>query len=50
MIQLADWMKRVADVCIKAGSEAKLSDYASELTQIKSAVADLAAKFPVPGI
>ena len=47
---LADWMKQVADICTEAGSEAKLSDYASELTQIKSAVADLAAKFPVPGI
>ena len=48
MIQLADWMKRVADICIKVGSEENLSDYTEELSDIHSAVTALARKFPVP--
>ena len=50
MVQLADWMKRVADICIKAGSEEKLSDYRESLDNIRSNVTALAHAFPVPGI
>lgn len=50
MLQLADWMKSVADFCVKAGSEDHLTDYASDLAAIKSEVRALALKFPVPGI
>ncbi len=47
---LAGWMKKVADICIKAESEDKLSDYADELKTIREEVRELALKFPVPGI
>ena len=50
MVVLAGWMKQVADICVKAGSEEKLDEYAKELDKIKKEVKDLALKFPVPGI
>lgn len=50
MLQLADWMKSVADICVKAGSEDKLADYTDDLAKIKDEVKALALKFPVPGI
>ena len=50
MKQLASWMKQVADICKKAGSEDKLLDYQTELDKIHSEVKSLAKKFPVPGI
>ncbi len=50
MVKLADWMKTVADICVKAKTEDKLSDYADELGKIREEVRKIALKFPVPGI
>ena len=50
MAILAKWMRKVADVCIDAGSEDNLSNFNAELETIRSEVRDLALKFPVPGI
>ena len=50
MVVLAGWMKQVADICVKAGSEEKLDEYAKELDKIKKEVKDLALKFPVPSL
>ena len=48
--KLAAWMKEVADICKKAGSEEKLNDYAEELTKIREEVRELSLKFPIPSI
>lgn len=50
MKTLAGWMKKVADICVKAGNEDKLIDYKAELDAIREEVRELALKFPVPGI
>ena len=50
MAQIADWMKRVADICKQAKSEENLANYTSELGKVRSEVRTLATKFPVPGI
>ena len=50
MKKLAQWMKKVADICTKANSEDNLANYESELTSIHSKVRELALKHPVPGI
>ena len=50
MKTLAKWMKKVADICKEAGSEAALDDYSAELATIRAEVRDLALKFPVPAI
>ena len=50
MKKLAQWMKKVADICAKANSEDNLADYESELTSIHNKVRELALKHPVPGI
>ncbi len=50
MKTLAGWMKKVADICVKAGEEDKLDDYKDELGAIREEVRELALKFPVPGI
>ena len=50
MIKLADWMKTVADICVKAETEDRLSDFADELGKIREDVRAIALKFPVPGI
>ena len=47
---IAGWMKQVLDICVKAGDEAKLDDYAEELGAIREEVRMLALQFPVPGI
>ena len=47
---IAGWMKQVLDICVKAGDEAKLDDYAEELGAIREEVRALALQFPVPGI
>lgn len=47
---LARWMKDVADICVKAGSDDKLGDFADELGKIREEVREMALKFPVPGI
>ena len=49
MKQVAHWMKQVADLCAKAGSEDKLSEYANQLGAIREEVRGLALKFLVPG-
>ena len=46
---LAGWMKEVADICVKAGSEEKLEGD-KELEKISGEVKKLALKFSVPGI
>ncbi|MBQ3441432.1 serine hydroxymethyltransferase [Candidatus Saccharibacteria bacterium] len=50
MVKLADWMKQVADICVKAGVEEKLGEYQAELDKIAEEVKALALEFPVPGI
>jgi glycine hydroxymethyltransferase len=50
MEKLAVWMKQVADICNKAGSEESLADYQVDFDQIHAEVKALAQKFPVPGI
>ncbi len=48
MIKIADWMKEVAEICVKAGSEDKLDDFADELSKIHEEVKALALEFPLP--
>ena len=48
--KLAAWMKEVADICKKAGSEEKLGDYAEDLAKIRQEVRELSLKFPIPSI
>ncbi len=48
MEQIADWMKQVADLCVKAGSEDGLSSVADELDKLHAEVKKLALKFPLP--
>lgn len=48
MIKIADWMKEVAEICVKAGSEDKLDDFADELGKIHEEVKALALEFPLP--
>lgn len=50
MKTLADWMKKVADICVEAGSEEKLVDCQDDLEEIAKEVKELALKFPVPGV
>lgn len=50
MKQVAKWMKQVAEICRKAGSEKKLPEYNNELKALRQEVRELALKFPVPGI
>ena len=50
MTQLADWMKKVADICVKAKTEENLSKHQDDLNKIHEEVRALALRFPVPGI
>lgn len=50
MRQLAEWMRRVADICAEAGNEDGLNAHKAELDGIRDEVRTLALKFPVPGI
>ena len=52
MLQIADWMKQVMDLCIKAGSEENLgnSEIKQDLEKIHQPVIALSTKFKVPGI
>lgn len=50
MLLLASWMKQVAEICQKAGSEEKLDEYSEELTTLREEVKDLALQFPVPAV
>ena len=47
---LAGWMKEVADICVKAGTEENLNKYTDEIDKIAEKVRAVASKFPVPGI
>lgn len=48
MLKIADWMKEVAEICVKAGSEDKLDDFVDELSEIHEEVKALALEFPLP--
>ena len=48
MEQIADWMKTVADICVKAKTEEKLPDFEDELDAIHKEVKMLATSFPLP--
>lgn len=50
MKKLASWMKKVAEICSKAGSEDNLQTYSDKLAKIRTEVCDLASKFPVPSL
>ena len=50
MKQLAKWMKQVANICVKAGTDDNLQNYSSDLDKIHQEVKNLTKKFPVPGI
>ena len=48
MKKLAGWMKLVAEICKKAGTEEKLDQYAEELLPIHEEVIKVALEFPLP--
>ena len=50
MKQIATWMRRVVDICVGLGDEARLDEASAEFDQIKAEVKALALNFPVPGI
>ena len=47
---IAGWMKQVLDLCVKAGSEDQLDQYATDFETIRTEVRTLARQFPIPGI
>jgi len=50
MMKIANWMKRVLDICVKAKDEQGLDSFEAELSGIRDEVRKLALDFPVPGI
>lgn len=50
MIQLAAWMKSVADICKAAETEEGLASHEAELSSLRAEVRELSLRFPVPGI
>lgn len=50
MIKIAEWMRRVADLCVKAKNEDGLTQYENELKEIREEVRELALGFPIPGL
>ena len=50
MIKIAEWMRRVADLCVKAENEDGLDQYENELKEIREEVRELALGFPIPGL
>lgn len=50
MMKVADWMKRVLNICVAAGDEDGLGSHEAELGAIRGEVRDLALSFPIPGI
>ncbi len=50
MKQIADWMKRVVDICVQAGDEDALNGFKAELQGIRDEVRALALRFPIPGL
>ncbi len=49
MKQIANWMKQVADICVKAQDEAGLEKFSSDLEALRDEVRTLALQYPVPG-
>lgn len=49
MEQVADWMKQVVDICVKAENEEGLAEYQGDLDKLRAEVREVALKFPVPG-
>ena len=47
---IAGWMKQVLDLCVKAGNEDHLDQYAADFAAIRAEVRTLARQFPIPGI
>ena len=47
---IAHWMKRVINICVGIGEEARLDLGEAEFAEIRKEVKNLALKFPVPGI
>ncbi|MBR3257203.1 serine hydroxymethyltransferase [Candidatus Saccharibacteria bacterium] len=50
MEKIAEWMRRVVDICVGLGDENLLVSAEEELSKIREEVKSLAKKFPVPGI
>ncbi len=51
MEKIGDWMKKVVDLCVKAGDfETLEKNYKGELEKIHDEVVKMAVKFPVPSI
>ncbi len=50
MMKVAEWMKRVLDICVEAGDENGLGSHEAELKALREEVRRLALDFPVPGI
>lgn len=50
MIKIAEWMRRVVDLCVKAENEDGLTQYENELKEIREEVRELALGFPIPGL
>ena len=48
MVLIADWMKRVAEICVSAKSEEGLASFEAALSDIREEVRELALKFPLP--
>lgn len=48
MKKLADWMKVVADICVRTKKEANLDDYETELEAVRTEVRRTALEFPLP--
>lgn len=49
MKQIANWMKQVAGICVKAQDEAGLEKFSPELEALHDEVRTLALQYPVPG-
>lgn len=49
MKQIADWMKQVVDICVKAENEEGLAKYQKELDELRGEVKKMALAHPVPG-
>lgn len=45
---LAGWMRRVAEICVKAETEDGLAEYAEELAVIRGEVQKIALRYPLP--
>lgn len=48
MKKIAKWMRKVADICVKAKKEDKLDKYADELLVMREEVKKMSLRFPLP--